>query len=199
MKYFIAFGDTKKGPFSLEEVKGYKLERNTLIWKEGLDEWRKAEEFEELKSLFIATPPPLPGVTETPKPKLDYGKQAQKEFKNILVILGISLTVALLTLLIYSNVNRPEYVSDENIAEGIKVMRENRFKHEPVLYVGNYIPDGKYSYGLTTEVIENGNVNEIVRSRFYSDVANKTLIAFGLSFGVLIVGYFISKGVKRLA
>lgn len=198
MKYFIAFGNTKKGPYSLEEVKEYKIERNTLIWKEGLENWMKAEDIEELQSLFISAPPPIPGATEISELKLDYKKKAQKEFKNVFALLIISLAIALLTLIIYSNVSRPEYVSDENISEGKKAMMEDRFKHEPVLFVGRYIPDGKYSYGLTTEDIEDGNVNEIVRSRFRSDVTNKTLLAFGLSFGVLLVGYFITKGVKLL-
>ena len=30
---------------------------SSLVWKEGMEEWQKAETVEELKSLFVKAPP----------------------------------------------------------------------------------------------------------------------------------------------
>jgi hypothetical protein len=35
------------------------IEPDTLIWFEGLDEWRKAKEIDELKEIFELSPPPI--------------------------------------------------------------------------------------------------------------------------------------------
>jgi hypothetical protein len=51
-KYFTMDGDIKKGPFSLDELKLEKINTNSPIWFEELDEWVAASELEELEEYF---------------------------------------------------------------------------------------------------------------------------------------------------
>lgn len=84
-KYYTHSNGKQDGPFSIEELKIIQITRDTMIWFEGADNWRKAIEVEDLKDLFKIIPPPLPtmpppslsvqkpeayaAVTTTPKPK----------------------------------------------------------------------------------------------------------------------------------
>lgn len=66
VQYFLALNGVQEGPFRIEqlqgEVKSGKLLAETLVWKAGMENWKEAREIEELKSLFNAMPPPIPGV-----------------------------------------------------------------------------------------------------------------------------------------
>ncbi|MCC5874673.1 MAG: SPFH domain-containing protein [Candidatus Sumerlaeia bacterium] len=63
-EWFAAIGGQQAGPFDLnglrEHVNGGKLTRDTLVWKQGMASWTRAEEVAELSPLFAAAPPPLP-------------------------------------------------------------------------------------------------------------------------------------------
>ena len=65
MSYFISVdGSRKEGPLSLEAIK-LKLLKNdidesTLLWKQGMAEWKPAGEVAEFKELLNTLPPPLP-------------------------------------------------------------------------------------------------------------------------------------------
>ncbi len=61
-KYFMYDGKMKDGPFSLEELKAKPLKKETLIWYDGLKDWGKAGDIDDLNEFFTqkATPPPLP-------------------------------------------------------------------------------------------------------------------------------------------
>jgi hypothetical protein len=64
-KYFINEKGERKGPFSLEELKNQDIERSTMIWTEGLDGWKKAEEISDLKDLISLIPPPVVNVSSS--------------------------------------------------------------------------------------------------------------------------------------
>lgn len=59
--FFVAVNGEQKGPFELDKLKEMKKEgifnASSLVWKEGMEEWQKAETVEELKSLFVKAPP----------------------------------------------------------------------------------------------------------------------------------------------
>lgn len=65
-EYYFSDGENQFGPFTLDELKNQKITKDSLIWYEGLDNWIKANEIENLKTLFKATPPPLQKI-QTPK------------------------------------------------------------------------------------------------------------------------------------
>ena len=52
------------GPFCLDELKQMlaknEFSKETLVWKQGMDNWIKAGEVGELKDIFGSVPPPLP-------------------------------------------------------------------------------------------------------------------------------------------
>ena len=65
-QFYIAVNGQQTGPFSYDEIKTKNIQRDTLVWTEGLDNWTKAEDIELLKELLQKTPPPIPGVDVKP-------------------------------------------------------------------------------------------------------------------------------------
>lgn len=62
--YYVAINGQQSGPYNLarllELVKQQVLNRESLVWKNGLPEWVPAGEQADLQSLWTTTPPPLP-------------------------------------------------------------------------------------------------------------------------------------------
>jgi len=58
-KYFYSNGQDKEGPVTLEELKQKDITPQTLIWFEGLDDWKEAESVDELKEIFELSPPSI--------------------------------------------------------------------------------------------------------------------------------------------
>jgi uncharacterized RDD family membrane protein YckC len=58
--YYIAINGQQQGPFTLDELRTKSIQRDTLVWTEGLDNWTKAEYLPFLKDELRAVPPPLP-------------------------------------------------------------------------------------------------------------------------------------------
>jgi len=61
-EYYIVINKQQQGPFNVEKLKNQKIKRDTLIWYEGLENWVKAEQIEELKEFLKIIPPPIPEV-----------------------------------------------------------------------------------------------------------------------------------------
>tara|TARA_B100000676_G_C17624151_1_gene603208 strand:+ start:23 stop:541 length:519 start_codon:yes stop_codon:yes gene_type:complete len=59
-KYFYIKEGVRSGPFDLEDLKSEEVKRETLVWFQGIKDWKKASEIKELDELFIHVPPPLP-------------------------------------------------------------------------------------------------------------------------------------------
>lgn len=66
VEYYIAGKGKKIGPLEfnviLHNIKKEKITPDTLIWRQGLDEWKRAETLEEFLSAFKSVPPPLPDL-----------------------------------------------------------------------------------------------------------------------------------------
>jgi membrane protease subunit (stomatin/prohibitin family) len=62
--FHVALDGKPAGPFGLDQLREKiaqgALTRTTLVWRNGMADWAKAETVSELASLFGATPPPLP-------------------------------------------------------------------------------------------------------------------------------------------
>lgn len=62
--YHVAVDGQATGPFDMDvlaqKVTGGQITSETLVWKNGLEQWVKAGEIEELKSLFTNAVPPVP-------------------------------------------------------------------------------------------------------------------------------------------
>ena len=61
IKYYVADNGQQTGPFDKETLKKMveegKLKKETLVWKDGMSEWKKAESVDELKDIFPNIPP----------------------------------------------------------------------------------------------------------------------------------------------
>ncbi|MBS9461121.1 SPFH domain-containing protein [Flagellimonas sp. 389] len=65
VQYFYAVNGTQQGPVSFEQLQalfaGRTINRDSLVWKQGMAAWTALKEVDELKSfLGGSTPPPLP-------------------------------------------------------------------------------------------------------------------------------------------
>ena len=62
--WFAGIDGKQAGPFDADAMKQQAssgaLTRDTLVWKQGMPDWQKASDIEELASLFSSVPPPLP-------------------------------------------------------------------------------------------------------------------------------------------
>ncbi|MAW95883.1 MULTISPECIES: SPFH domain-containing protein [unclassified Leeuwenhoekiella] len=64
-QYYYANNNQQQGPVSFEQLQSLfaarTINRNSLIWKQGMTEWKALQEIEELKPFLGGnTPPPLP-------------------------------------------------------------------------------------------------------------------------------------------
>jgi len=62
ISYYAALNDEREGPYDIRTIqqliKEEKLQKDTLVWREGLEDWVEASTI--LEKYFKATPPPLP-------------------------------------------------------------------------------------------------------------------------------------------
>lgn len=52
MDYYYADGDVQKGPVSLADLSRLSLKPDTLVWREGMGDWQRADAMPELASLL---------------------------------------------------------------------------------------------------------------------------------------------------
>jgi hypothetical protein len=65
VQWYAAINNQQAGPFSEEELGQLAAQGQitgaTLVWRQGLSDWVKADTLPELSGLFQTTPPPFPG------------------------------------------------------------------------------------------------------------------------------------------
>lgn len=64
VQYFIAVNGQQQGPYTLQTLQQMiqqgSVNRDTLVWKQGMPSWVKAIDSQDASTLFGAVPPPLP-------------------------------------------------------------------------------------------------------------------------------------------
>jgi len=62
--FFVAVGQTQTGPFDLQalasKARSGELTRESLVWKQGMAQWTRADAVAEFASIFESSPPPIP-------------------------------------------------------------------------------------------------------------------------------------------
>ena len=73
-RYFIADGMVQRGPFEMQDLPGQGLRPDMLVWKEGMEQWRRADQVEDLifAGLLGPVPPPVSPLSPPGAP-LPYG------------------------------------------------------------------------------------------------------------------------------
>lgn len=84
-KYYLHNGQENIGPFDKEELRVQKINKDTLVWADDWNEWKKAREIDELKIILLSIPPPKYNL-----PKNEYEKPRKRSFLKYLLI-GICL------------------------------------------------------------------------------------------------------------
>jgi membrane protease subunit (stomatin/prohibitin family) len=64
-QYFAVIAGQQAGPFNMaqlqEKINKSEISKETLLWKQGMPSWEKADAISELINLFDCVPPPIPG------------------------------------------------------------------------------------------------------------------------------------------
>ncbi len=66
--FYVIVNGKQQGPYGVADLKAMGIQKDTLIWTEGLDSWTKAEYVSILKDVLRKMPPPIPNM-ETKKSK----------------------------------------------------------------------------------------------------------------------------------
>jgi hypothetical protein len=81
--YFIMERNQQKGPFTVFELKKWGITKETLVWCEGMSDWKKAGEVFELKAIFEA---PNAAFSNTATPPQ---KSKNNGFRWLFILLGL--------------------------------------------------------------------------------------------------------------
>jgi len=66
LQFFIVFNGAQDGPYDMPALKNLvlqkKLQKDSLVWREGMSAWTAAKDVPELNSVLGSIPPPIPGA-----------------------------------------------------------------------------------------------------------------------------------------
>lgn len=68
MEYYIVLNGVKEGPFALADLKSKGVTETTLVWKNGLTDWVKANTLPEVMEAITPKPAPQP-IPAAPQPQ----------------------------------------------------------------------------------------------------------------------------------
>ena len=141
MKYYYSLNNERLGPVDKDHLKGI-ITRDTLIWFDGLENWKKASDIPELLSLIQSTPPPLPNETKTDEvPIVDVRILKDKtpiitpkgevvianELKDNFILIVISLVIGFISFLFSAGIKNTELSQLSNGFESYKSERTQQF------------------------------------------------------------------------
>ncbi|MDC8001533.1 GYF domain-containing protein [Aequorivita todarodis] len=85
-KYFYSNDNQKNGPYTFEELKNENIKKETLIWYEGLDDWTKAGDLNEMIPILELNPPSFSEIKQDSelieKPEIQFEEKNQT-FKKV--------------------------------------------------------------------------------------------------------------------
>lgn len=184
-KYYLYQGITKKGPYSLNELKKHKIYAESKIWKEGLEDWTPASEFQELQKIIQLKPP------SRIKP-LSYFIKDSSELKlkaTLIITFCVYLFTALVLIggletLIFK-FNNEELLVDPTPAEKEVILR--RKDSSETLRI---IDVNKYREYIPNVDIDDPNLNVLLKEKLNSIIGNAffgpvtiliTIVTFAIS------------------
>ena len=103
-KYYLHNGTEQDGPFYISQLKKKGITRETEVWYEGLSDWTKADQIDELKELFTQSPPQTPPIIPKETEQIDQIDTKPKKSilgKNLLK-LGL-ITIGMLGVFAFFN------------------------------------------------------------------------------------------------
>jgi hypothetical protein len=100
--YYIHNGTENSGPFLLDELKAKKITKTTLVWFEGMDEWKYAGDIPELKIILTVVPPPLKNIPPFPKEEKKVVSQTILGMDKSIFFLACGILVLIIATLIFN-------------------------------------------------------------------------------------------------
>lgn len=221
MKYFVVVNNEKKGPLTFDELLVYNISKETLIWREGMDDWGNVKDLEEFDEYFKSLPPYLPKNNET----FQFKKSI---IPGILYAVGFSFIATLLFYGGYYYFKFPEMVEYqsnieidflENVDIGLDstISSQNSSSAHSVkspktklqIIAEGYNPDTKFSragaadtrIGAKSDYDKGFNPmyadqNLYRQQNFYNDIVQKTKVVFWILMAIsttTYTGYFFNK------
>jgi hypothetical protein len=118
-KYYLHNGKESEGPFDFEKLKSKQISRTTPVWSAGMQDWKKAGEVEELKSILATIPPTLKSPTTAPsrpenKITIDNKKPLGLTKKNLFYVTVIFVLVVGLLITNYLQEKRKNSLEQKN-------------------------------------------------------------------------------------
>lgn len=110
-EYYIHNGKDNRGPFNIEELKDQKITKDTPVWSNDMQDWKKAGEVDELKSILSNNPPPLKKIQ-----KSVYQKPKKSNFLKYLII-AISIIAFLAigsNIISENNTNQDNFIPEDD-------------------------------------------------------------------------------------
>jgi hypothetical protein len=163
-QYYIVQNGKQEGPYTTDQLQAMKLSKDNLVWCEGMDNWEQAGNIEELKSIFKASPPPVPidkipshiPIKLPPVPPINVSKPP-KDKKAIGLVVGIVGLFAVLVIIGVVVINQ---------IWGVKNNTES-FLSDPPSNDYNYQPSAQATY------TENTNEQATNRNRELQEAGRK--------------------------
>jgi len=104
--YYLHNGEENSGPFNSKELKDLKITKDTPVWSNDMEDWKKAGEIDELKPILSNNPPPLKKLQ-----KSEYQNPKKSNFFKYLII-AVSIIAF---LAIGSNIISENTINQDNI------------------------------------------------------------------------------------
>lgn len=132
--YYINNGNENGGPFTIEELRSQQISSATLVWYNGMDEWKYANDIDELKPLFNIVPPPITKIerplSELPKsPNTIFGLK-KSHFLVALLFISIAIFITVLNTIQSNKRSELEEQNRQTERNNVKVKLEQKVAAE---------------------------------------------------------------------
>ncbi|MFQ3174235.1 MAG: hypothetical protein ACI9WT_000924 [Flavobacterium sp.] len=117
--YYLHNGNENEGPFDLEQLRSKIINRTTPVWSAGMEDWKRAGEMEDLKSILASVPPPIKHSITTPSGPEDKKKGENRKIlgltkKNFFLVTGVLVLVMGVIITDYLQANRKTDFEQKN-------------------------------------------------------------------------------------
>jgi hypothetical protein len=145
--YYISDGQSQDGPFALYELKEKDISSSTLIWHEGLENWKSAKEIIEVRGIIKdkPKPPPIPiqsssiPLTSPPSAisELSYEKRGSRLWKVLIYAAIIGIIIYGSCLWYLDAIYYPNIEAEFEIEEQFRLEEEEQQAEERRKYIRN--------------------------------------------------------------
>lgn len=139
-KFYIHQDNKHVGPFSVDELKELKITRDTMVWFEGAESWKKALEIDELKEILKSVPPPIQTKEPLSLPPLDNkknndnikmatdGKPKQNFMKLLIIGISVLLVVGFGAFIYTNQQTKQSEIQKQLEDQSIKIQEQEKIE-----------------------------------------------------------------------